>query len=430
MVVVAHRIARRAGAAATRSVVVSDKARWTVMIYMAGDNNLSDAAERDLVELRRVGSTAEVNVVVEVDHAGPGGSRRIHIQKDGAGEVVEDLGETDSGDPATLARYIEWASARFPAERYALVLWNHGGGWEPDEMDRVAQAVGAAGFGPGEARERSSSSLGSVFFRSSLETIFRLPDPEERAICSDDGTGHSLDMVELGRVLEVATARLGQPLDLVGMDACLMSNIEVAYQVAPYARYLVASEEIEPNQGWPYDAMLGALIRQPELPTASLATGIVEAYLAFYDGLGKAGVSQAALDLARLAELSAPLDALADALTARMPGAARQVWDAQRGSTRFYNNTLWDIAHFCAALEALGPDAEVAAAAAAVRAALSPGPDRPLLASGVRGDKLASCGGLSIYFQPYGRNLSRYYGDVRFAADHRWPTLLEAYHAS
>lgn len=409
---------------------MTDKARWTVMIYMAGDNNLSDAADRDLDELRRVGSTAEVNVVVEVDKAGPGGTRRIHVQPGGAGEAVETLGETDSGDPAVLANFITWAAGRFPAERYALVLWNHGGGWQPDEMDRVAQAVGAPGFSADEASERSSSALGRVFFRSSLETIFRLPEPEERAICSDDGTGHSLDMVELGRVLAEATTRLGQPLDLVGMDACLMSNIEVAYQVAPYARYLVASEEIEPNQGWPYGAVLGTLTSHPELPTADLAAGIVDAYLAFYDALGNATVTQAVLDLARLSELSAPLDALADALTARMPGIARQVWEAQRGSTRFYGNTLWDIAHFCAALEALDPDAEVVVAAGAVRAALVPGPGRPLRASGLRGAKVAQCGGLSIYLQPYGRNLSQYYGDVRFAAERRWPAMLEAYHAS
>lgn len=61
----------------------------------------------------------------------------------------------------------------------------------------------------------------------------------------DDGTGHSLDTIELGKVLAKATVVLGQPIDLLGMDACLMSSLEVAYQVQPYVHCLVGSEELD-----------------------------------------------------------------------------------------------------------------------------------------------------------------------------------------
>lgn len=404
------------------------------MVYMAGDNNLSDAADRDVEELRRVGSSDQVNVVAEVDNAGPRGTRRIHfgrggVTDGGAGETVVDIGETDSGAPEVLADFIAWATSNFPAERYALVLWNHGGGWEPTEVDRIAQEVGTPGLAPGEAAERSASSLGRVLFRTSLERIFALPTIEERAICSDDGTGNSLDMIELEAVLSEAVRRIGRPFDVLGMDACLMSNLEVAYQVAPFARYLVASEEIEPNQGWPYDVVLARLKAQPDMDGAALVTAVVADYMAYYAADGQTPVTQAALDLSRIDLLTAPLDALADTLADAMPGAAGHVWAAQRASARFHNNTLWDIDHFCAALAEQAPEAYTVAAAA-VRDALAPGPDRLVLASGAAGDKVKSCGGVSVYLLPNVLDLSPFYSEVRFAARHRWLNMLEAYHAS
>lgn len=406
-------------------------ARWTVMIYMAGDNDLSAAGERDLAEMRRVGSTDDVHVLVELDTAGGAGTRRLRVGRDGAGEEAIDLGETDSGSPAQLEDFIAWGVGRFPAQRHALILWNHGGGWEPTEVERIAREVGSAGFTAAEWVERSGQAAGRALFRTTLARILALPTPAERAICSDDGSGHSLDTIELGRVLEGATRRIGRPLDLLGMDACLMSNLEVAYQVRPYARHLVASEDLEPNQGWPYEAVLGALAERPDRAADEVATGIVDAYLAYYDQIGHQGdVTQTALDLARLDDLTAPLDDLADALRAELPDAAGRVWNAQRASARFQANTLWDIAHFCEALEGAGASAAALAASAEARAALAPGAGRLVRAHGVRGERLSRCGGLSIYLLPHLLELSRYYAEVEFARRHRWLALLEAYHAA
>lgn len=406
-----------------------EAARWTVLVYMAGDNDLSEAAARDLQEMRAVGSTAALNIVAEVDRAGDEGTRRIRVGRDGEGELVESLGETDSGSPETLDAFLAWAEERFPAERTALVLWNHGGGWQPEELDRIARDVGAPAGAPGEAAERAASSLGGAFFRSTLETVLRLPTPEERAICSDDGSGHSLDMVELDRVLGQAAARRGRPFDLLGMDACLMSSFEVAYQVAPHARWLVASEEIAPNEGWPYARVLAHLAAEPGLGAEAWATHIVEDYVRSYEEAGHgAPVTLAALDLGRLDGVAASLDRLAEALIARLPGAAQAIWDAQRRSARFQANTLWDIAELCAVLGE-GADAELAAACADLRALLAPGEGRAVRAFGARGDKVARCGGVSVYLLPKLLELSRYYGETRFARAHRWPAMLEAYHA-
>ncbi|MBM4429812.1 MAG: hypothetical protein FJ026_05605, partial [Chloroflexi bacterium] len=146
-------------------------AEWTFMVYLAGDNNLSDAGDTDLAEMRAVGSTDKVHIVAEFDNAGRRGTRRYHIQRDGVKERVESLGETDSGDPQVLLNFVDWAAANFKARRYALILWNHGGGWEPAEVDRLARRVRARDYSVREASERSASPLGRIFFRSTLEKI-------------------------------------------------------------------------------------------------------------------------------------------------------------------------------------------------------------------------------------------------------------------
>jgi hypothetical protein len=251
--------------------------------------------------------------------------------------------------------------------------------------------------------------------------------PADRAICSDDGSGHSLDTIELGRVLSKTADKLGQPLDLLGMDACLMSCLEVAYQARPYVRYLVASEESEPGDGWPYDAILRKLVGRPKLPTSELAKHIVNTYIQSYVDRDYQGrITQSALDLSKLDTLTLPMDGLADALIARMPQVQGKIWEAQRRSARFWHNTLWDLNHFCLELESLTARTPTRRAAEAVRKALRKGSARPVLAEAHRGAGLDKCGGLSIYL-PALTQPSRYYKDLAFAQDHRWDEMLTTY---
>jgi hypothetical protein len=409
---------------------MANTAKWTVMAYLAGDNNLSDAGEKDIAEMRSVGSTPDVNVLVEFDRIGDTHeTQRYHIQPGGQDELVESLGETDCGDPQVLLDFIGWAVRRFPAERYALILWNHGSGWEPSEMERIARSVGANDFFGREASERASTPLRKLLFRPTLETILGLPSPLERAICSDDGSGHSLDTIELGDVLRQTAEILGHPLDLLGMDACLMSNLEVAYQARDLVRYIVASEESEPNDGWPYDVVLGGLVEAPERATADLAAGIVAAYVESYVVRGYSGpVTQSAFDLSRLDALTAPLDDLATALIDGMPDTAIETWEAQRRSARFAHNTLWDIGSFCEELEQFTRHETVRRAAQDVRRALEQGPGNFVIAEAHRGASVARCRGATIYLLPPLNDLSRYYADLNYAKNHRWLEMLQAYH--
>lgn len=405
------------------------QAKWTIMVYMAGDNNLSDAGEMDLAEMRRVGSSKDVHVVAEFDRAGDRGTNRYHIKHDGRGEDVVSLGECDSGDPKVLIDFVTWTAKKYPAERYALILWNHGGGWEPSEIDRVARSQRPKDYSIREASQRSSSQMGRLLFRTSIERIFKNRSPRKRAICSDDGSGHSLDTIELGNVLAEARKILGQPLDILGLDACLMSNLEVAYQAQGNAKYIVASEESEPNDGWPYDKVLRRVVDAPHLSTAELAAHIVSTYVKFYVDKKYSGpVTQSALDLSKIPLLTGPLDKLADDIVAHMPKASREVFSAQHDSVRFWYNTLWDVSNFCGELEKKTSNTAVRKAARNVCAALQPGPGQLVVAASHAGAAVERCGGVSIYLVPQLISISDYYKELKFTKRHRWLPMLKAYH--
>jgi len=406
---------------------MSATAKWTFMVYMAGDNSLSSAGDDDLAEMRKVGSTPDVNVIVQFDNAGNHGTRRFRVLKAG-NDVVQSLGETDSGDPNVLLDFVTWAQANYRADRYALILWNHGGGWEPSSIDTIAQDVKATAYSDRESTERTASSLRRAFFRPTLETILGLNSPQERAICSDDGSGHSLDTVELGKVLAKMATVLGKPLDLLGMDACLMSNLEVAYQVRPYVNYIVASEESEPNEGWPYETVLSKLVANPGLTPADFASHVVHAYVQSYVDMHYSGdVTQAALDLSQLGPLDAALDQLADALAARLPRAATQIWKAQRKTKRFWHNTLADIGSFAAEIKRATRDAAIRAAADQVVAALGSDAGKLVIAEAHNGAGVAACTGVTIYLPSALVGISRYYSDLEFAGKQHWLPMLQAY---
>ncbi len=168
--------------------------------------------------------------------------------------------EVNTGDPAALLDFIVWATAAYPAEHYALILWNHGAGWKDDDIYQAAQKAGQPGksdaylFAPAGVR-RSRRAI----FRPTLEKVVA---GHLRAVLFDDTSADFLDNIELKQVLQQAVSTLGKPLDLLGFDACLMSMLEVQYQVRTCSQVMVASQEVEPADGWPYEGILCKLVRR------------------------------------------------------------------------------------------------------------------------------------------------------------------------
>jgi hypothetical protein len=416
------------------------RAQWSILTYIAAHNNLQTFGDRSLGQIWRTGSSDQVKLTVLLDTAA--GARRYASTGPGEGEVA-DLSDFDSGDGKKLAQVAKWAFEKHPAERYGLVLWSHGTGWMPDEIAAVARSArGDAAVDLDEARERSGASASTALFRSTLEAILSQDTPQERAICFDDGSQHALDTLELERVAGRIQGFIGQPLDLLGMDACLMASLEVAYQLRHSVRAMVASEELVPVKSWPYDTILGALRSHPDMSARDLAAQVVADYGDYYDAhppeFNRGDVTKVALDLSRIGEAANAAGALGDALLADIGPQRQALWAAQARAMKKetqndkrqpskFSLHLWDAGTLARELGRASQDAAVRAAAGALQAALAPG--GAVIAERHRGSWFDGLAGVSLYAVP--PNISRispFYPTMAFAQDTRWGSLLSAYH--
>jgi hypothetical protein len=416
-------------------------ANWTVLAFLAGDNNLEGAAIKDLNEMEVVGSLeGKVNIVAQVDRAADydtsnddwRSTRRYYITRERnrrkiTSTLLADLGPTNTGDPRILKDFIRWGFQEYPAEHYMLVLWNHGSGfYVPPEM-----LVGEGAPSGREITTRALPRLRRTMFHTAREKILNLP-PRERGICYDDGSNDCLDNQELKNILAYASSLLnGRKIDVVGMDACLMTMIEVAYQIKDHVKYLVGSEEVEPGDGWPYNAVLKALVDNPQTSPKDFSVHIVNQYIKSYDRFGDfdTDVTQAALDLENLNALVRAIDGLAKGLLANLRDSQLNsaIFTAWRGSTRFFDNFYIDLHQFATILQQGYAQGDIPLACQAVSAAIvSTGAASPIVAEGHLGPRMEKVKGISIYFPPF-RNPSVYYDDLDFAKDTQWGTFLKEY---
>src|SRR5262249_50867813 len=195
---------------ATMPRTTQAKKQWTVMVYLAGDNNLDGAGVGDLAEMKTVGSTRDISVVAQFDRAGRNvQTNRYFLQKGTtlAHDVVTSLGETDTGDPRVLRDFVEWAVVEHPAQRYMLVIWNHGAGWDDSNLYQCDYFSGTAPpvvrkgrvISPGRAPAATASvAMGTVraAFRRGRRSLFGPTMStlmSSRAIAFDDQAKDYLD---------------------------------------------------------------------------------------------------------------------------------------------------------------------------------------------------------------------------------------------
>ena len=393
---------------------------WTFMVYMAGDNDLDSHGVVDLHEMKRAGSTDRVSIVAQLDRARGHAARRYYLTRGTRldGDTVQDVGRVDTGDPAALIDFVDWATTAYPAERYALVLWNHGEGWDDTDLwDRSR---------PRRFGRLTSRPVRHALFRSSVRPLLepaRLNRPETRAILIDEDAKDFLDNQEMVRVLAAVKRRLRRKLDLLGMDACLMSMAEVGYECRLGAACSVGSTETEPLDGWPYHTILGSLVRQPRMAPQALGRLIVRKYMQSYGRDDQ--VTQSALDLGQADRLATAVRSLATALLAGLRQAAfRQTLLVIRARVQYFDEDgdNIDLVDFCTLLGQATGDPAIRAACTEVIRTVTGG---LVLASGARGDDLRHAHGLSIYF-PKGR-VSPLYPRLAFSRRTRWDRFLRAY---
>ena len=403
--------------------------KWTLMVYLAGDNNLEDYGVKDLGEMATVGSSDHVAIVAQFDRMSDQRTRRYYISanRDLETNCIAELPAVNTGDPSALLDFITWACQTYPAERHGLVLWNHGAGWKDEDIYRSAQRQGVVDrVTRGQVRGLASGRVSRAFFRTTLDRLVAEVVQNERAILFDDSSADFLDNMEMQSVLREAARQIGQPLDLLGFDACLMNMLEVHYQVRDLCHVVVGSQESEPGDGWPYDAILARLAADPDMTAEDLGRAIVQAYVAFYQthfpGLS---VTQSAVRLAGIDTIVDALDGLARALVNSLADRGTQglLFGALRSAQSFSDRDYVDLAHFCQLLARADDSGQVGAAAQQV-ADLLRGETSPLVAEGHYGPEVTNARGLSIYLPV--RILSPLYGQLEFAQQHSWDEFLDA----
>lgn len=222
---------------------------WAIYWYLCGSDLESNGgfATSDLMEMMEVALPENVRVIIQTGGAKTWQNNVVDadiLQRyvyDSEGlTLVDELPPASMGDAATLTDFLRYCKQNYPAEKTAVLFWNHGGG-----------SVSGAAFD--ERYGYDSLTL------DEMQTAF-------------------------GRVWEADENN--PPLELVGFDTCLMATVDVAGTFAGTARYLVASEEVEPANGWDYTGWLGALAADPAMDGAALGEVICDAYYAGCQAVG------------------------------------------------------------------------------------------------------------------------------------------------
>lgn len=267
------------------------KKKWTYMVYLGADNNLSSAGLGDVLEMETVGSNTNLNIVVQAEFSPyyssgiDSDTRRFLVSQNSAASIPKSfqngtsIGNVDMGKKATLTNFIKWATTSYPAENYALVIWDHGDGWKRKKLTNNN-------------------------FRGAVE---------------DATSGSYLSTKDLAQAVSDA----GVKLNIINFDTCLMGMYEVAYEFKGLTDYLVFSEELEPGEGDPYDTIL-ATITSSTYPL-ELATTIPAKFQAFYTSNPRGLTTKSAVDMSKMDTVHTAVMDLVSALKTNNAGVTNAI---------------------------------------------------------------------------------------------------------
>lgn len=290
----------------------------TVLLYIAGRNDLERFVRYNLSQLESIGTNQNITFVVALhtiqNHKRV--SQRFIVYKNRLVQVGQDS-DLDSGSAETLISDCAWAFTHFPADIKVLVLWNHGtGALEPNYRIAVNPAE-LYSFNPSTNMIELNRNIGFIEYLALCNTT------AHRGICFDNATKHYLTNHDVGRALRIVCDQYlnGQPLDIVSCDACLMAGIEFAYSLKPrggasVAKYLVSSQEVVLATGYPYTSIFSATASSPQT-TEQLARHFVTKFAQSYTQVTQ-DYTQSAIDLSQMDPLYDAVEKIADLLILAM----------------------------------------------------------------------------------------------------------------
>jgi len=313
--------------------------KWTVIVFMNASNNLWPDSILNMNQMEAAASNPQVRFIVEwkqstnVDPASTFNStRRYLVMPDSiqnnniVSQVIQDLGPGyDMGSYTNLLDFVTWAKTNYPADRYCVIMWDHGNGW--------TRAV------------------------------------QTRGVSYDDETGNHIDTWQLSQGLGNGVN------DILAFDASLMQQIEVAEEIRDKATYIVGSEESPPAQGYPYDKIFAHFVANPNDTTLNLADAFVDETVAFYGNTAGYNITQSVIDTSQLSSLVTATSGLADALIANVSSLGTIIPEVRNTAQGYDDSTsehrlfrdLYDVG---LKLENDGAPAAVVTAEQAVRTAI------------------------------------------------------------
>ena len=364
-------------------------ANWTMIVYLAADNDLEEASLFDATEMTAA-AVAGLNVIVVHDRSplgevdgGPGftsdalgtigdwsGTRAYQVTPGG----YVDLGissDADMTDPAVYEALTAQVLQQFPSEHQALFFWSHGGAWQGAMMD-------------------DSSNPNSILSTDDLA----------------DAVGRALTTIGDDRV------------DLVVYDSCLMGELSAASAFSDVARYLLASEESVPSHSLDYADLTAAASSATPADFGSALLGGFMQHATDYGTVDT--VTMSLVDLDGVAELDAALGELAQAAATLSGTDAIAMMRAVRSTLSFGGGQFFmaDLGQYTQL--AITGNAAVNAALARISAAVS-----AMVVHHDEGIAYEGATGLAAYLPPTINEYNPAYREVG-GLSARWGQFLDA----
>ncbi len=360
-----------------------EKKKWLVLLYSAGDNNLYSYLFDDIDELETVGSDKNTHVVVLADQGKYGkqwkGAKIFYLQPDNQkGKInspeLEDLGHVNTADPEFMGQKIGELIKKYPASYVTVIISDHGAGWEG-------------------------------------------------AIEDDYPSNKFMSLSEIKQALQKAVEIGGKKIDVLGWDACLMAMAEVGYELKDVAKYMVASEQLEGADGWPYGTIFSSTLKDVlkvaqqmmlinlDLEPEDFAKMIVKAAENFTHSIK----TLSAVNLDQAQEVAQKTDELAKSIL-QNPASWSKIKNAIRQTEKFYGS-FRDLGHFAKILQTLDIDENIKQKALELEKTLS-----SYVVKEFHTSAHPNATGVSIEMPTYG--LSSSYQQTQFAKDTLWDEML------
>lgn len=263
--------ARVLSAAVCAQTHPAPRKQWTILLYIQARNNLAPFAIQNLRSLTNVGSSQNINFIIQWEQPGQKGVFRYALEGRQIIEKYRNLEEINITKPLDrLINAFRWTITQYPSDKVAVLYWNHGLGPIDPIWGNPLRLLTYA-YHP------------KINQKVSIGGITHVSNDHHRGLMFDEEAKVYMNTGELIKAGHAMKTILGRKLDLIGFDACFMSTIEIWHLLSDFAHIGVGSSDIELATGWHYSGIMQQL-QKPNASAKDLATAIVSSYGQFYNG--------------------------------------------------------------------------------------------------------------------------------------------------